>query len=610
MNSDNLIQNNLDKFNIPHKFSNAALKTANSYPEPTLQDFAKREDLRHVPLCTIDGEDSRDFDDAVFCEPWKRGGFHLIVSIADVARYVHEGTTLDDEAFERGTSVYFPQKCIPMLPKKLSNGLCSLNPNVNRLALSVHIYLDKKGQVKLNHCKLKATVINSHARLTYKQVQHFIDGNPSTDIPPAVQTSLLELEKLRIIRLKAKAARYSLDYGNEECHFQFKNGIPSDLKPYERFNSHKLIEETAVLANNVVRQILQMHGELSVNRYHPAPTGHKLHNLQQLINMYGLGKLPDRELTPKDLWDYVHAVPEGKGRSHFQSQLLRAFEKAIYTPDSSGHFGLALDDYCHFTSPIRRYPDLIVHRLLYRCLRLPGWQKYGTKMTKSKLQIDCNHLSRCEVRAKDASNRLDKQLTALYYQQKDGNRSQVYDAVVIAIDKKSTKGGALHARGVLVNFDNGNGRALLPISSFSNGSYSLGKDGNSIVRHGANQKIKPGSKLTIALTGFNLLSGHINAKPLLGKKGKVVHPKITGRTLNGQISRVTEGGIYLNVKEAQQMVYVPLRNLTDDYFIYKTSPYRLEGRNHGCVYKCGMQVKVFIQRYERNHNQYIGKISE
>lgn len=596
MNLNELIQMNLDKFDIPHIFNSKTLSIAKAFKEPTTVDFKGREDLRKKPLCTIDGETSRDFDDGVYCERWHKDGFHLIVSIADVAFYVQENSPIDKEAFLRANSVYFPGNCIPMLPEALSNNLCSLKPNVDRLALSVHMYLDGKGNLKRK--RITASVIHSHARLTYEEVQEHLDGK-RTNIPQNVQNSLIQLERLYKVRLLQKADRYSFEHEGDDGYFLFENGKPVGISNPKRAASNKLIEECMILANIATAQVLQEKNEFCVNRYHPAPHGTKLERLEDLVFSYGLSPLPEDNVTPKDIWDYVHSVPEGI-RKQFKRSLLRTYEKAIYCPDNRGHFGLALDGYSHFTSPIRRYPDLIIHRLLYRCLKLPGWQKYGTKVNLEKLRDQCEHISKIERRTKDTCFTLDDQLTATYYkrlsEEKSNKDAGIYMSKVLAIQKKTGKDGSLKAIGLLVSFDNDNGRANISLSAFNDGFYILGKDGNSLVNSDTKNRIKIGSMLKIKLVTFNIETGHIKAKPLIGLDSAMEQFKQKiGHLFEGKIYKVTENGLLIRLKNENVPAFVPMRLLKDDFYIYSPkNGHTLQGRKFKKIYRCHMEVKVKI----------------
>lgn len=605
MNLSQLIQFNLDKSNIPHIFSNQALAIANSYTEPTRADIKGREDLRKTPLCTIDGETSRDFDDAVYCERWKKDGFHLIVSIADVARYVHENTTLDKEAYLRGNSVYYPATCIPMLPEALSNKLCSLMPNVDRLALTVHIYLDGKGKVKQKHAT--ASIIHSHARLTYTKVQDFLDGL-KTDIPHKVQNSLVQLERLYKVRRQRKADRYSFDHENDDVGFTIENGYPTKIVRPKRMDSNKLIEECMILANVSVAQILEEHGEFCVNRYHAAPTGKKLEKLNDLLASHNLDPFPeDEEITPKHLWDCIQKIPE-EFRPEFKRSLLRGYEKAVYCADNKGHFGLALAGYAHFTSPIRRYGDLIIHRLMYRCLKLPGWQKYGTKLNLQKLRTQCEHITKTETRAKNSCYLLDDQLATVYYcnqSKKNHPTAGTYEATVVSIFKKETKESKerkdpdnkdYNPTGLLVSFDGNVGRAQVPLSSIKDGFYTLDeKNGSALVDQKTGKTIAIGSNLTIKLKTFNVKTGHMIAEPV--KKHKPTDKRLTsqkGKVFQARIASLSKKGISIKLQGEEGLAFVPMRMLKDDYYVFIKRGNILKGRNHKKIYKRNMKLSVKV----------------
>ena len=357
------------KFGVPHIFSDAAQKAAAKLPgEVRDSDLADRVDLRDVPLVTIDGADARDFDDAVYCEPIKIGradGFRLIVAIADVSHYVKPNEPLDVDALERSTSVYFPRRVIPMLPEKLSNGLCSLNPGVDRLTLVCDAVITAKGEIKAY--QFYPAVIHSAARLTYDEVAVILANTKGTEAAkrPALLPHLLNLHAVYHALLKARHVRGAIDFETTETYIVSNaNGKIESILPRTRNDAHKLIEECMLAANVCAADILERHKQPSLYRIHATPTKEKLNQVRTFLKQVGLnlngGDKPSAS-------DYAELMPKIKARPDatlLQTMLLRSMQQAVYSPENIGHFGLSYEAYAHFTSPIRRYPDLLTHRAI------------------------------------------------------------------------------------------------------------------------------------------------------------------------------------------------------------------------------------------------------
>ena len=357
------------KFGVPHEFSDAAKKAAAKLPSEVRDiDITDRVDLRDVPLVTIDGEDARDFDDAVYCEPIKIGradGYRLIVAIADVSHYVKPNEPLDVDALERSTSVYFPRRVIPMLPEKLSNGLCSLNPGVDRLTLVCDAVITAKGEIKAY--QFYPAVIHSAARLTYTEVATILANTKGTDAAkrPALVPHLQHLYEVYHALLKARHARGAIDFETTETYIVCNaNGKIEQILPRTRNDAHKLIEECMLAANVCAADLLERHKQPSLYRVHASPTKEKLNQLRTFLKQLGLhlggGDKPSAS-------DYAELMPKIKLRPDavlLQTMLLRSMQQAVYSPENIGHFGLSYEAYAHFTSPIRRYPDLLTHRAI------------------------------------------------------------------------------------------------------------------------------------------------------------------------------------------------------------------------------------------------------
>jgi len=357
------------KFSVPHIFSDEALARAQSLPDTvTAGDLKGRVDLRDVPLVTIDGEDARDFDDAVYCEPIGSGRgkkWRLIVAIADVSHYVASADALDIEAQNRSTSVYFPRRVIPMLPEKLSNGLCSLNPGVDRLALVADMVLSAKGVTTAY--QFYPAVIHSHARLTYTEVWESLSipsGRAANKLAP-VRKQLTQLYELYQMLAKARNTRGAIDFETTETAIICDaHGRIEKILPRVRNDAHKLIEECMLAANVCAADFLHRHKHFALYRVHEGPTPERLANLRALLSTLGL-KLEGAD-SPEPM-DYARLLTQIRARPDaqlLQTVLLRSMQQAVYSPHNSGHFGLAYAAYAHFTSPIRRYPDLITHRAI------------------------------------------------------------------------------------------------------------------------------------------------------------------------------------------------------------------------------------------------------
>jgi ribonuclease R len=392
----------LRSFDIPHVWPQAVLKEAARFkPEVEEKDKHKRVDLRHLPFVTIDGEDARDFDDAVYCEKpggWKllTGGFRLYVAIADVSHYVKVGSALDKEAELRGNSVYFPERVVPMLPEELSNGLCSLNPHVDRLAMVCEITLNKSG--KMTDYQFYEAVIHSHARLTYNKVSTMLEQPKSAEGKrlggeyAEVLPHLKQLYSLYKVLLKARHTRGAIDFETQETRIVFGGDRKiAEIKPTERNDAHKLIEECMLCANVATAAFLQKHEIPALYRVHDAPPLERQEKLRAFLGELGLSLHKGKEgPTPKD---YQALLEQIQGRPDFhviQTVMLRSLSQAVYSAENNGHFGLNYEAYAHFTSPIRRYPDLLVHRAIRSVIRsrrdTPHVRREGaTSMPKARI---------------------------------------------------------------------------------------------------------------------------------------------------------------------------------------------------------------------------------
>jgi ribonuclease R len=357
------------KYGVPHEFSDACLAMARSLPDKVRpQDKKDRVDLTDVPLVTIDGEDARDFDDAVYCEPAKVGkgkGWRLLVAIADVSNYVETGSAIDVDAYDRATSVYFPRRVIPMLPEKLSNGLCSLNPDVERLCMVCDMLISASGDVEAY--QFYPAVMFSHARFTYTEVAAILSN---TRGPEAAKRKdriddLLNLHDVYGALLKARHVRGAVDFETTETQIVCdESGRIDKIIPRVRNDAHKLIEEAMLAANVCSADFILQSKHPGLFRVHEGPTPEKIDVLRGYLKATGVGMTVGDKPKPSEFQAIADATKERPDAQQIHSMLLRSMSQAVYTPDNNGHFGLAFEAYTHFTSPIRRYPDLLVHRVI------------------------------------------------------------------------------------------------------------------------------------------------------------------------------------------------------------------------------------------------------
>ena len=396
------------KYGVPHEFSDAAIGEARALPDSVQpRDRAGRVDLTDVPLVTIDGEDARDFDDAVYCQPAvvtgrgkKFNGWRLLVAIADVSHYVRNGAPLDVDAYERATSVYFPRRVIPMLPEKLSNGLCSLNPEVERLSMVCDMLVTAQGDV--HAYQFYPAVIRSHARLTYTEVAAILANTrgPEAARRQARVQNLLDLHDAFRALLKARQRRGAVDFDTVETQIVCDEaGRIEKIVPRQRNDAHRLIEECMLAANVCSADFIGQGRHAGLYRVHEGPTPEKLELLRAYLKALGLGLSVSDEPRPDEFQRIAAATAERPDAEQIHMMLLRAMSQAIYSPVNSGHFGLAYEAYTHFTSPIRRYPDLLVHRVIKAILaerkyQLPSLPTPGEAHEKLSKRLKKDSLSR------------------------------------------------------------------------------------------------------------------------------------------------------------------------------------------------------------------------
>ena len=391
------------KFELPHQFSKRALAAAHALAdEVRSEDLHGRKDLRELHFVTIDGETARDFDDAVFCRREGKG-FRLWVAIADVSHYVRHGDALDVEARERGTSVYFPRRVIPMLPEKLSNGLCSLNPQADRLAMACEMEITPSGEV--SGYKFYPALIRSHARLTYTEAWERLSNKTAKE-------HLVVLYEVFKLLLGQRERRGAIDFETVETRMLFDaRGKIEKIVPEPRNDAHRLIEECMLAANVCAGNFVAEHAHPVLYRVHDVPSAEKVSALRAFLAEIGL-QLPGGEIPrPADYAQLLQRIRKRPDFALLQTILLRSLKQAVYSPNNAGHFGLAFDAYVHFTSPIRRYPDLLVHRAIKAIL---ARKRYDGGSSGVDWEALGRHCSETERRADDASRDVENWLKCYY----------------------------------------------------------------------------------------------------------------------------------------------------------------------------------------------------
>lgn len=437
------IEASLRKHGIPYEWPRELLDSITELKEtvPT-SAFKNRIDLRELPLVTIDGEDARDFDDAVYCEAKAGGGWKLYVAIADVSYYVKPKVPLDEEAYNRGNSVYFPTRVIPMLPEVLSNGLCSLKPNEDRLCMVCEMSISKAG--KLTRYEFYEGVMLSKARLTYNKVAKILAGDEMLRTQySALVPDLENLEQLYNVLREERSKRGAIDFETVETTISFgKNGSITNIEPVVRNVAHKIIEECMLSANVATAKFLSKHKIPGLYRNHEGPPEEKLADLRVFLKEIGLslGTAKDKKPEPIDYGTLLSKIKDRPDSKMIQTVLLRSLSQAVYAQDNLGHFGLAYDAYTHFTSPIRRYPDLIVHRQIKTVLS----GKWDPEITESdsglkkvaKIQKEladiAHHSSVTERRADDATRDVIMSLKCQYIKQHVG---EVFDGIISGVTR-------------------------------------------------------------------------------------------------------------------------------------------------------------------------------
>ena len=475
----------LRKHQLPYNFSQETIEIAESFSKKvTEKDFKGRIDVRDLSLITIDGETARDFDDAVYAESIDKN-WRLVVAIADVSFYVQPDKILDKEAFERGNSVYFPRRVIPMLPEALSNGLCSLNPHVDRLCMICDMMIDQQG--KVISYKFYPSVMESKARMTYTDVSTLLnETSPElTEKYKAIIPHIKNLESVYKILTKQRHARGAIEFASSETIMIFNNqGKIDRIEPVIRNEAHRIIEECMLAANVCAANFLIEHEHPALYRIHEGPTEERLENLRIFLAEFGFmlggGDKPS-------IKDYATVIEKIKGRPDehlLQTVLLRSMQQAVYSPDNIGHFGLAYEAYAHFTSPIRRYPDLLIHRAIKATLE-------KKKMPAANWHVLGQHCSMTERRADDATRDVSSWLKCYYMQDKIG---EIYEGTVAGVT----------SFGLFVSIDGIYIEGLLHVTELGNDYFTYDKARHAMVGERSHAIYRLGDRLKVKLVRVDL----------------------------------------------------------------------------------------------------------
>jgi ribonuclease R len=484
------------RFGLPVDFTASALREAAHWGKSVdAGEAAQRIDLRALPLVTIDGEDAKDFDDAVYAERLTGGGFRLLVAIADVSHYVRPGSALDTEARARGTSVYFPTRVLPMLPTALSNHLCSLEPQVDRLCMVADMRISRRGV--LEDSRFYPAVMRSAARLTYRQAHDalFLGVPAARTALGSVLESLLPLVDVYHALQAARRRRGALEFDAPEAEFVIENGERvRAIEFVSRNDAHKLIEECMVLANVAVAQELRTQRQPALFRVHAPPDEKKLDQLRTTLRVLGIElQLPD-PVKPSDLAAIAPRVRDAESRPFVESLIVRSMAQALYQPEPIGHFGLALKDYAHFTSPIRRYPDLLIHRALRARLGLLDAASLPNAQQQAALGVD---LSRLERRSDEADRYVGTFLKCVYLRDRVG---QTFDGLITTVMEF----------GCFVQLLTLGVDGLLPLASLRDDNYQMARDGGQWIGEHSKRRLAPGVRLRVIVAAVKPVEGLID----------------------------------------------------------------------------------------------------
>jgi ribonuclease R len=517
------------RHDLPEEFPPDVLHEANRFdPDVRAEDRAGREDLRDLPLVTIDGADAKDFDDAVYAEPVSGGGWRLVVAIADVSYYVRYGTPLDREARARATSVYFPDRVIAMLPEHLSNHLCSLMPRVERLAFVCDMRVGKTG--KLSRGRFYEAVIRSHARLTYDEAWSYLE-NPGAaaneQLTPPIRASLDSLHAVYGALKKARDARGALDFRGGEVKARIgDNGTIEGFYAVTRNDAHRLIEECMIAANVQAAVALRMAKASSLFRVHGQPEDKRVTELQKVLHALQVGATFSEKPTPREFRQLVERLTARPDGLLLEGLVIRSLAQAVYQQTNIGHFGLALEEYAHFTSPIRRYPDLLVHRALKAAVldNVTSGRKYSV----AELQTLGAESSQRERRADEAARDVMGYLKCLYLEPRVG---EVFDATISS---------ALEF-GLFVQLKEAPIDGLVHISAIPGDYWELESGGMGLVGQRTGRRWQMGDEVRVRLTRVDLTQRQIDFE-LLDGEGAVSQGTVRAPRTGGADNRSRRGG--------------------------------------------------------------------
>ncbi|HCR5156015.1 TPA: ribonuclease R [Legionella pneumophila] len=483
----------------PFEWPDDVLAEVGKIPQQISEEQLKgRTDLRNLPFVTIDGEDAKDFDDAVYCYKKPKGGFQLYVAIADVSHYVAKDSALDQEAARRGNSVYFPGKVVPMLPEALSNGVCSLNPHVDRLCMVAELSITQEG--KISRSRFYRAVIHSHARLTYTAVGAWLEQGKADEKHQALWPMLESLYDLYHVLLDTRRLRGAMDFETTETRIEFdENKKIKCIVPVIRNDAHKLIEECMLAANVATARFLEKAEIPTLYRVHAAPEEDKITALRQFLGELGLSLGGGRKPGPKDFQRTMNMIGDRPEKHLIETVMLRSLKQAQYVESNEGHFGLAYSAYTHFTSPIRRFPDLLIHRAIGHLL--DNHPVYEFEYSHEDMNRLGKHSSMTERRADEATREVITWLKCEYMQDKLG---QVFKGRISAVT----------SFGIFVELDEIYVEGLVHVTSLKNDYYTFDSAKHRLIGARGGQVYRLGDKMTVLVARVDLNERKIDFEPV------------------------------------------------------------------------------------------------